>query len=470
MPFRNILILMAAALISFACYGKAERNRYSATVTEAMMLVSDYYVDEVTPRDLFQNAMQGMVSELDPYSSYISPEDFRAFQEDLDQEFGGVGIVVELNPETNRLTVLSPLTGTPAYRAGMRAGDVILEINGESTEGMTLRDSVAIMRGEPGTNVHLSVLHAGDTEPVEFTVTRDTIPIESVLGDRRLADGRWDFRLEQDPRILYIRLTTFGENSLDEIKATMAAEQQSDSPFKAIILDLRGNAGGLLSTAVDLCDMLISGGEIVSTRGRNGEMGRQYMADAETIIDTNLPMVVLVNTYSASASEIVAACLKDHQRAVIVGTRTWGKGTVQNIIPLENGESALKLTTATYWRPSGRNIHRRKDAGDDDDWGVQPDPQFHVPLTNEEFELVLRKRRERDIYRAPDEAPGTSEPEDAVEPPSGPPVPPVPPDDPEEEAFVDPQLKVAIEYLQKRLNEEGQQPSSAARPRKSGSA
>jgi carboxyl-terminal processing protease len=240
----------------------------------------------------------------------------------------------------------------------------------------------------------LTVLHIGANEPVELEIERAIIPVESVLGDRRLEDGRWDYHLESDSRIVYVRLITFGENSGRELSSAL---QRTDG--EAILLDLRDNAGGLLTTAVEICDQLIAGGTIVTIRGRDGQIRDHFTATSRTIVPPDVPMAVLVNNYSASASEIVAACLQDHQRAAIVGERTWGKGTVQNVVELEGGKAALKLTTASYWRPSGDNIHRLKEAGEDEQWGVRPSGDLKVKLTAEEADAVRRDRRRKDTLQ-----------------------------------------------------------------------
>lgn len=395
MPLKNLVIIVLASLISMACYPKSRHNRFAGLVAEAMDRIVLNYVEPVGNRELFEGAMKGMLGELDQYSSYIGPEEYAEFQEILDQEFGGIGIMVELNRETNRLTVLSPVVGTPAYRAGIQPGDMIVAVDGESTEGVSLTDAVDLLRGAPGTKVRITVLHPGDTEPVEITVSRAIITVPSILGDTRKPDGQWKFVLDEYPNIGYLRMATFGEHTAQQFEA--ALRRCLGMQIDGLIIDLRFNAGGLLTAAVKTCDMFIEPGSmILSTRGRGGKRQKTFWAESKPIIDAEIPVAVLINNYSASASEIVAACLQDHGRAVIVGERSWGKGTVQNVIQLERGRSIMKLTTATYWRPSGKNIHRSKSAQDDGDWGVVPDEGLEVKLSEEEFEVYVLARRKRD--------------------------------------------------------------------------
>ena len=419
MPPRNLSILFLAAVCCWLCYSKAVRTRYATQLSEAIQLISDNYVKPVEGKELFEGAMQGMVKNLDQYSGYIPPQKFTQFQEELNQKFGGVGIVVELNPDTNRLTVLSPLPGTPADREGIQSGDEIWEIDGQNTEGMTLEDSVKLMRGKPGTPVALG-LRRKDVEDIrKLTVKRAIIKTESVVGFNRHQDGKWNFILPGKPRTGYIRVTTFGETTSKELGA--AIEEVSEQ-VDSIVIDLRDNAGGLLVEAIRTADMFIDEGEIVSTRGRHARNRNRFVASSKsTVCPANVKIAVLVNRYSASASEIFSACLQDHDRAIVVGSRTWGKGTVQNIIQLQ-GKSALRLTTATYWRPSGENIHRHRDDTPEDKWGVTPD--FEAELKAEEAEKLRDYRRRLYI-------PGSAEQNDVKLP-----------------TDVDPQLRRAIEELE----------------------
>ena len=442
MPLRNLLILISFSVCSLVCYGKAPHNRYLPMLERAMQLVEQYYVDDVSERQLFENAMKGMVSGLDQYSSYFVPESFRQVEENLDQQFGGIGIKVELDQEVKRLKVLSPLVGTPAYEKGIRAGDLILEIDGTSTEGMTLDESVKLMRGKPGDPVQLTILHSDESEPIELQVMRKKIHVSSVLGDTRKTDGSWVFRVEEEPRVAYIRLITFGEQSTKELQAALQTPA-GEAPYEALIVDLRDNSGGLLVRAVEICDLFLFSGRIVSTRTRGNVVINTFEAKRRMAIGQEMPMVILTNRFSASASEIVAACLQDHDRAIVVGERTWGKGTVQNIFKFESGKSALKLTTASYWRPNGTNIHRLRDSTEDDDWGVRPSPGFEVKLTDQQFKEILEGRRKRDIVHMYIDQDGkTHAASDPFE---------LPLTGNAEELARDSQLKKAVDYLRQQL-------------------
>lgn len=469
---RNLLIIFLTGVFSLMCYTKVQWNKYASTISGVMTLIEHKYVDDVDRRKLFEGAMDGMVKGLDdPYSSYISPDEYNRFEESLEQEFGGIGIVVEVHPRTRRLMVMNPLPGTPAHKAGLRSGDTILTVDGNDTAAMDLNEAVRHMRGKPGSIVKLQILHPGEDEPQAYEIARAVIPVESVLGDLRNPDGTWNHLLEAEPRIAYLRITTFGEHTVDELKKALA---NNNGKFAGLIIDLRDNAGGLLSAAVGMCDLFLDQGRIVSTRGREGRVipeSREYDAKPDLAVSRDVPLVVLVNHFSASASEIVAACLQDHQRAVVIGERTWGKGTVQNVMPLEGGKSALKLTTASYWRPTQKNIHRKKDAKDEDDWGVRPNDGFELKMDVELTRKIIRYRRFRDQYgNGPRPEPATAKTpapssgkttekavaappkKDDAAAPTDPAAEPATDERETPERVVDPQLQKAIEWLQSKFS------------------
>ncbi|HVC97646.1 MAG TPA: S41 family peptidase [Pirellulales bacterium] len=461
MPRRNLYLLSAIALISLACYKKADsayRSHYGqmiATIVKVFEEIDRNYVKVVDERQVFEGAIKGMVDQLDdPYSGYEPPQEAQEFQQGLDQRFGGIGIELAIDPKTKRLTVMSPMIGTPAYDAGILAEDQLLSIDGEDTTGFDMEDAVRRLRGKAGQKVKLSVLHAGQSTAVEIELQRDEINVPSVLGDWRDANGQWKFVLAADPLIGYLRVTTFGEQTVRELRS--ALDEVSRSGIQALLVDLRGNTGGYLTAAIGTCDFFVKEGEIVSIRGRETQQpdatpeGRadggprqtdmvpatvaprfkneqRHLASGNAAY-TAWPMAILVNRGSASASEIVAACLQDHQRAVVVGERTWGKGTVQNVIRLEGGKSALRLTIASFWRPSDKNIHRFADAKEEDDWGVRPNPGFEVKLTDDERKKLFEERRARDVLQKPGAAAPTAS-----------------------TTRFDPQLDKAVEALRQRL-------------------
>lgn len=401
MPRRNLYLLFAVTLLSLACYLKADsayRSRYgqmSETFIEALKQIDQNYIEPVQERQLFEAALSGMIGQLgDPYSAYEPPQQALEFRQQLDQKFGGIGLEVIIDSASRRLTVTSPMIGTPAYEAGILAGDQIVAIEGKSTEGMDYNEARRRMRGEPGEAVTLGIMRPGQAAAKEFKIVRAIIKIPSVLGDTRDESGEWNFTLAEHPEIGYLRIISFGEQTVGELQAGLATLEKQQ--IQAVVIDLRHNFGGILRTAVDTCDFFVKDGVIVSTRGRDKKRNLEVFRATGKARYTSWPMVLLVDHLTASAAEIVAACLQDHQRAVIIGERTWGKGTVQNVIPLEGGKSALKLTVATYWRPNEINIHRSHDATDKDPWGVKPDTGFDLTLSQENQLRSGEGRRQRD--------------------------------------------------------------------------
>ncbi len=395
MPRRNLLVLMAMTLVALLCYQRVQKNPYARPLANAMTTIETQYLEPIPAEALFEGAMGGMIGKLDEHSAYIPPADLQEFQETVDQQFTGVGMSLALDPQSKQLMVLGPLVGSPAYRAGVRAGDRLLRINGDSTQGMSLQEAVQLLRGKAGDPVTLAVLHEGETKPTEMKIVREIIHVNSVLGDTRNADGSWNFFLEGHDRIGYVRISSFTDTTAGELER--ALDWLSEHDVRGLVLDLRDDPGGYLDAAVDVCDLLINSGVIVTTRGREGRISRTYAASGKGRF-TDFPLAVLVNQQSASAAEIVAACLQDHHRAAIVGQRSYGKGTVQKLIDLEKNGGALKLTTASYWRPSGKNIHRPPNAGPDADWGVSPDQRGKVDMAADEQNRWRAWRVQRDLF------------------------------------------------------------------------
>ncbi len=380
-----LTLLGAAVLYSAPTKEKDKDYELVRLVVDTLHEVRDRYVtpiDEERERQLVADMLKGGLERLDPHSTYIDPEEFKEFSKQSRGKFGGIGIHVGVDPQTrSQLTVISPMPGTPAYKAGVLAGDVIVKIDGKATSSMRINDAVDMIQGDPGQPIQLTVRHPGAADTVDVNLVREEIHVGTVMGDLRKPDHpeQWDFMVDKVNKIGYFRITNFGETTADEVRAAVRELEQDG--VRGLVIDLRNNPGGLLNQAVDVCDLFLEQGVIVSTKGRNHK-DEVYEAKPEgkgKLLADKHPMAVLVNRYSASASEIVSACLQDHGRAIVVGERSYGKGSVQNIIKMENGVSALKLTTASYWRPSGRNIHHFPDAKDfaaagidPDEWGVLP--------------------------------------------------------------------------------------------------
>lgn len=364
-----IWTVLIVTFVSLAVQGFAARRAdlYQEFETLAVVVekIRDNYVEEVDEKDILEGALRGALRSLDGYSAYISPDDFEEFRTQTKGEFQGLGI--EIGIRDHWLTVIAPIEGTPAWRAGIRPGDRIVKIEGKSTEKMSTMDAVKVLRGKKGTKVAITIVHEGERKMIDLTITRDVIPLISVRGYRRKDEaGHWDHFVDPEHKIGYIRLNAFQENSVKDLDKAVA-ELQSEG-MKGLVLDLRFNPGGLLSTAVNVADRFLEEGVVVSTRGR-AVRSVSYKAHKFGTYK-NFPLAILVNNWSASASEIVAGAIQDHRRGIIVGERTFGKGSVQNVIPLRGGKSALKLTTARYYTPSGRSIHRKEENGEG---GLVPD-------------------------------------------------------------------------------------------------
>ncbi len=400
MPRRIYFALPVIAALSVFCWQatqgakpKDEMLELYGQFVDAVEKVEANYVRPVSRRELLESALEGMLQNLDQHSSFINTGEWKQFRKQIEGKFGGLGIQVGLDHDAGRLRVIAPMVGTPAYEAGVLAGDLIMDIDGQSTEGMSPDKAVEVLTGRPGTDVTLNLLHENAEQPEAVTLTRAIIEVPSVLGDHREKSGRWDFMLDKDKKIGYIRISTFIQNTGEELRK--ALDELKEQGAKALVLDLRDNPGGLLSAAVEVSDTFLDKGDIVSTKGRN-TIPKSYVAQQDSDYET-LPMVVLVNQNSASASEIVSAALQDHKRATVVGQRSYGKGSVQNILELEDGNSVLKLTVASYYRPSGENIHRFRNAKTTDKWGVSPDADMEVKLTPTEYVDWFRGRRDRDL-------------------------------------------------------------------------
>jgi len=354
-------LLMGAVLGSFIAVGTtvfANRNQVNSSIpyddlrtfTEIFDKIKTDYVEEVEDKDLLESAIQGMLSGLDPHSGYLDPETFRELQIGTTGEFGGLGI--EVGMDNGFVKVIAPIDDTPAQKAGIQAGDLIIRLNDTPVKGMTLSDAVKIMRGEPDTSINLTIVRENEDKPIILTITRAIIQVKSVKS-RTL-----------EPGYIYVRISHFQTPTSNDLEMAIKTlkEENKDSGLKGLVLDLRNNPGGVLQAAVSVSDAFLETGLIVYTEGRVIDSSLKFYAHPNDLVD-GIPIVVLVNSGSASASEIVAGALQDHRRAVIMGTKTFGKGSVQTILPMNN-DAALKLTTARYFTPLGRSIQAE---------GIQPD-------------------------------------------------------------------------------------------------
>ena len=363
----------------------AQEGAREANVYEQLDLFGDIferiraqYVEEVDEKELIEAAIGGMLTSLDPHSSYLSPDDASRMRVQTRGEFGGLGI--EVTQEEGFVKVVSPIDGTPADEAGMEAGDFITHVDGESVLGLSLDDAVNLMRGPVGSEIVITVVREGEDEPFDVSIIRDTIKLTAVRS-----------RTEGDTVVM--RITTFNDQTTPNLEAGLKKQIEDAGGIDSvngIVLDLRNNPGGLLTQAIKVADSFLESGEIVSTRGRNAEDGERFNATAGDLAEGK-PIVVLINGGSASASEIVAGALQDHRRAIVVGTKSFGKGSVQTVMPLK-GEGAMRLTTARYYTPSGRSIQAL---------GVSPDIVVEQPRrtasAEEEEDSTRRSRSEADL-------------------------------------------------------------------------
>ena len=348
---RTLLAVGVGAILGIAlCVGSLQAKRTDSDdelykqlelFTDAVSLIQADYVEQPPPKQLVYGALKGMLSTLDPYSQFLDPDSYNELKIDTEGQFGGLGIEITLKDEM--LTVITPIDDTPAFKAGLKPGDRIVKINNELTRGITLMDAVKKLRGAPGTPVSLVVLREGENQLREFTVTRDIIKIKSIREAKFL-----------EPGIGYIRVTDFRESTPDDIK--QALDTLKGKPMDGIIIDLRNNPGGLLDVTVEVAELFLQRNDlIVSTKGRLKNQNLEFHSRGEDVT-AGVPMVVLINEGSASASEIFAGAMQDHKRGILLGTKSHGKASVQTIFPMKDG-SALKLTTSKYFTPAGRMIH-----------------------------------------------------------------------------------------------------------------
>ncbi|MFP6021692.1 S41 family peptidase [Helicobacter pylori] len=358
-------------------------SRFSNVVSE----IEKKYVDKISISEIMTKAIEGLLSNLDAHSAYLNEKKFKEFQAQTEGEFGGLGITVGMRDGV--LTVIAPLEGTPAYKAGVKSGDNILKINNESTLSMSIDDAINLMRGKPKTPIQITIVRKNEPKPLVFNIIRDIIKLPSVY-----------VKTIKETPYLYVRVSGFDKNVTKSVLEGLKANPKA----KGIVLDLRGNPGGLLNQAVGLSNLFIKEGVLVSQKGKNKEENLEYKANGRAPY-TNLPIAVLVNGGSASASEIVAGALQDHKRAVIIGEKTFGKGSVQMLLPV-NKDEAIKITTARYYLPSGRTIQAK---------GITPDIVIYpgkVPENENKFSLKeadLKHHLEQELKKIDDKNPNSKE-------------------------------------------------------------
>ena len=356
-----ILLILFFIFIGKISYAQNSENLYEKIdlFSEVLKKINEEYVEDVDQAAIMDSAINGALQSLDPYSGYMSPEIFQNQQTDTKGKFGGLGI--EVGMEGGVVKVISPIDGTPASKAGIKAGDYIIQINGEQVQGKTLMEAVNLMRGPVGTDIEITIIRQGLKKAKNFIITRDIIEIKSVVSKII------------NESIGYFRLSSFNENSSDQLRKKIK-KFENENNLNGYILDLRNNPGGLLSQAIDVSDFFLNDGEIVSTKGKHSRENRRFFAKKGDKINGK-PLIVLINYGSASASEIVAGALKDQKRAILLGEATYGKGSVQSIIPLKN-KGAIRLTISKYYLPSGKSIS---------DVGVLPD--IEIEEEEEKFQI-----------------------------------------------------------------------------------
>jgi len=406
MTRRNLTVLILSAVVALCCYRSAPRVHYSRTIDRVLNLVESkylFYESEFLEEDedsrqtrrqrLLHAALAGVAETLDRNSSYLPPAKAEAFSKDMRQRFGGLGVLVRYDEDADRIRVIYPLRNTPAWRAGVRALDLVMAVDGKDTKGLKTAEATELMKGPFGEALELTVLHPGEKEPETLRLIRGDVSVPSVFGytrrpepvgprkDDGTLDRSWNFFIQDHPEIGYVRIEKFGDRTVDELERVLTFV---DHEIEALILDLRGNPGGALDAAVEACDLFIDEGDIVKTKDRHKRVRDRWRASpSATIFPQDIPIVVLVNGDS---------------RAVVVGQRTFGKGTVQNVFDLRGNKGSFKLTTATYWRPSGKNIHKMPDATEADEWGVRPDPGLAIEFP-EALRQVVTFHRELSLYR-----------------------------------------------------------------------
>lgn len=407
---RNLLIVAIVVPGCFLACAAQDRTGQGKRFAEVIQRIDKGYFQTLDQEQLFQAAMEGVFRELDDRSEFIEPSKLKNYERDFKKEFAGIGVELDAEPSSGDIVVVAPVYGGPAWQAGIRSGDRIVSVEDVETSGSNLSEIVSQFRGEVGTKVDLRIKKQGvspnDRSAIQdITISRQNITIESVRGDRRLPNGQWDWWLEGDPNIAYLRISHFSKRTDVEVAKLIEELVFKQNP-KGLVIDLRGNSGGMLEGGIALCDLFLEDGLIAAVtndrlkgRSKRKQLQQKWTATSGQVLK-GVPIAVLVDEFTASVAEIVAACLQDHKRATIVGSRSFGNASVQTITTLSSGPGAIRLTTNEYQRPSGTSLNRSSTSSESDAWGVRPDSNFAFSPTRKQLEDWITWRQDRDRVRS----------------------------------------------------------------------
>ena len=407
---RNLLIVAIVVPGCLLACAAQDRTGQGKRFAEVIQRIDKGFIRTVDSEQLFQAAMEGVFRKLDDRSEFIEPSKFKNYERDFKKEFAGIGVELDTEPSSGDIIVVAPVYGGPAWRAGIRSGDRIISVENIKTSGRTLSEVVSQFRGVVGSKVDLCIKKQGVSQNglsavQDVTISRQNITIESVRGDRRLLGGKWNWWLEGEPNILYLRISHFGNRTGLEIAQLIEKLVFNQVP-KGLVIDLRGNSGGMLQAGIAVCDLFLEDGLIAAVandrlkdRSNRKQLQQEWAATPGQVLE-GIPIAILVDEFTASVAEIVAACLQDHKRATIVGSRSFGNASVQTITTLSSGPGAIRLTTNEYQRPSGTSLNRLSTSRDSDAWGVRPDSNFAFSPTRKQLEDWITWRQDRDRVRS----------------------------------------------------------------------
>ena len=407
---RNLLIVAIVVPGCLLACAAQDRTGQGKRFAEVIQRIDEGYFRTVDSEQLFQAAMEGVFRKLDDRSEFIEPSKLKNYERDFKKEFAGIGVELDTEPSSGDIIVVAPVYGGPAWRAGIRSGDCIISVENIKTSGRTLSEVVSQFRGVVGSKVDLCIKKQGVSQNglsavQDVTISRQNITIESVRGDRRLPGGKWNWWLEGEPNIVYLRISHFGNRTGLEIAQLIEKLVLNQVP-KGLVIDLRGNSGGVLQAGIAVCDLFLEDGLIAAVANdklkdpsNRKQLQQEWAATPGQVLE-GTPIAILVDEFTASVAEIVAASLQDHKRATIVGSRSFGNASVQTITTLSNGSGAIRLTTNEYQRPSGASLNRLSTSRDSDAWGVRPDSNFAFSPTRKQLEDWITWRQDRDRVRS----------------------------------------------------------------------